>query len=253
MARRLPPSLSPLSSLAKLLAQTRALELAALFDSLDDVQFWIKSCDGRYLHVNQAFLLNYNLHAVEQVAGKTDHDLSPRFLADAYRLDDDQVARGRRVANRVELVGELGQTPRWFVTNKIPLRDARRRIVATAGTTRPLPAASTPAHDAFLEVVLYMRDRFQLAHSNAQLARRAHLSVRSFERRFRADFHATPQEYLRRLRVLRACRMLTFDDKSLLDVAHACGYAGLSHMTHEFRRHGMPPPGRYRSAQRPGS
>ncbi len=43
-----------------------------------------------------------------QILGKTDYDLSPAFLADEFRLDDEYALAGNRVVNRIERVGELG-------------------------------------------------------------------------------------------------------------------------------------------------
>src|SRR6516165_700794 len=66
------------------------LQLAALFDSVDDVVVWIKDRGGRYCWVNRAFLINSSLDErrdrtdpdARDVLGKTDYDLSPAFLAD---------------------------------------------------------------------------------------------------------------------------------------------------------------------------
>src|SRR5687768_16340114 len=106
-----------------------ARQIAELFESLEDVQFWIKNRAHRYLHVNRAFLLNYDLAEQGHVLGKTDFDLSPAFLADQFIADDEQVLAGHRVVNRIELVGGADQAPHWNVTNKLPLRDARGRII----------------------------------------------------------------------------------------------------------------------------
>ena len=54
--------------------------------------------------VNRAFLIQYSLDhpggkelaAVEDIRGKTDYDLSPAFLADQFRHDDEQFARSPR-------------------------------------------------------------------------------------------------------------------------------------------------------------
>src|SRR5262245_15913819 len=75
------------------------LQMAALFDCVDDVVVWIKDRVGRYCWVNRAFLINYSLDDrrdragpdLRDVIGKTDYDLSPAFLADQFRLDDEYV------------------------------------------------------------------------------------------------------------------------------------------------------------------
>jgi hypothetical protein len=49
--------------------------------------------------------------------GKTDYDFSPPFLADQYRLDDEQVLAGNRIVDRIERVGESEGTAVWSVTS----------------------------------------------------------------------------------------------------------------------------------------
>ena len=128
------------------------LQLASLFDCLDDVLAWVKDRDGRYGWVNRAFLINYSLDVrrdgavpeLGDVVGKTDYDFSPAFLADQFRLDDEYVLAGNRIVNRIELVGQPDGLAVWNVTNKVPLVDDQGAVIGTAGITRPL---ATPGED----------------------------------------------------------------------------------------------------------
>src|SRR5216684_2297749 len=114
-----------------------SFDMAELFDFLEDVLAWVKDRDGRYLWVNRAFLIHYafehlNLdeeNCKQHVLGKTDYDLSPTFLADQFRLDDEHTLAGNRIINRIERVGEFEGTAGWNVTNKIPVFDAKGKIV----------------------------------------------------------------------------------------------------------------------------
>ena len=101
---------------------------------------------------NRAFLLNYSLEhpggdglaGEEQVLGKTDYDLSPAFLADQFRLDDEQVLAGNRVVNRIERVGEDEGSADWNVTSKIPVLDSKGAIIGAAEITRALNKDELP-------------------------------------------------------------------------------------------------------------
>src|SRR5262249_46355320 len=196
------------------------LQLAALFDCVEDVQAWVKDRDGRYCWVNRAFRLNYTIGCPESAAragtddpiGKTDYDLSPAFLADQFRLDDDYVLTGKRIVNRIELVGTPDGLTVWNVTNKIPLADAEGAIVGTAGLTKRLNVQGREVEPGmeFGPVLAHMRDHYHSPISNKQLAQQAHLSVRAFERKFRGIFHLTPQKYLRKLRMRMASRALVY-------------------------------------------
>src|SRR5262245_55798572 len=131
------------------------LQWAALLDCLNDVQAWAKDRDGRYVWVNRAFLVSYSLDGgrdgaapgLDDVIGKTDYDVSPAFLADQFRLDDEYVLAGHRIVDRIELVGQPDGPAAWNVTNKVPLIDDQGAVIGTAGITRrlatPGPAVAT--------------------------------------------------------------------------------------------------------------
>lgn len=229
---------------------------AELFDCVEDVVAWIKDRDGRYCWVNRAFLVNYSMSAsanggtggVHELLGKTDYDLSPPFLADQFRLDDEYVLSGNRIVNRIELVGQPDGLTVWNLTNKIPLVDADGAIIGTAGLTRRLnvPGKANREGAEFGPVLAYLRDHFQSPVTNRQLARLAHMSVRAFERKFQLSFHITPQKYLRKLRMRMASRALVYTRQPLADVALGCGFSDQSHFTREFRRQFGRTPREYR-------
>ncbi|HTI68384.1 MAG TPA: AraC family transcriptional regulator [Candidatus Limnocylindria bacterium] len=229
---------------------------AELFDFLEDVLAWVKDREGRYLWVNRALLLNYALEHPggleradeKQVLGKTDYELSPAFLADQFRLDDEQVLAGNRIVNRIERVGDSKGAATWNVTNKIPVYDTLGAIVGTAGITRPLNklAPGTKASSDFGPVLAYMRDRYRHPITNGQLATVAKMSLRAFERQFLASFHLTPQKYLRKLRLGIASRALIYTTESLAELALSSGFGDQSHFTREFRRYFGRTPREYR-------
>jgi AraC-like DNA-binding protein len=239
------------------------LQLATLFDCMEDVLVWVKDRDGRYRWVNRAFLINYSMDRRSSqggagsidLFGKTDYDLSPAFLADQFRLDDEHVLSGKRIVNRIELVGQPDGSTHWNVTNKIPLFDANGVIIGTAGITRRLnsPGAGTLPGTEFGPVLAHMRDHYHTPITNEKLARLAHMSVRTFERKFRSSFHLTPQKYLRKLQMRMASRALVYTNQSLAEVAVGCGFVDQSHFTREFRRHFGRTPRDYRAYYRPGT
>lgn len=218
---------------------------AELLDFLPDVLAWVKDRQGRYLWVNRAFLVQYSLDhqheqeegEAERVIGKTDYDLSPVFLADQFRLDDEQVLAGHRIVNRLERLPVRGTTV-WYVTDKIPVADAKGVIIGTAGITRAAGAAShlDATAPGFGPALAYMRGHFHQEITNRRLASLSNMSLRAFERRFLATFHLTPQRFLRKLRLRIASRALVYTEESLSKIALSCGFADQSHFSREFRR-----------------
>ncbi len=59
----------------------------------------------------------------------------------------------------------------------------------------------------------------------ADLARHAHMSVRTFTRKFRAEVGQSPQQWITRQRVDRARRLLETTDLTINEIATAVGFA----------------------------
>lgn len=230
-----------------------ASALCGLFDFVEDVQFWIKDCEGRYCKVNRGFLLNYSLERQNQVIGKTDYDLSPHHLADQFRLDDARVLAGEEIINRIEMVGRFDHTTCWSLTNKIPLRNEHGRVVGTAGITFSLnnkPVEQNWPTVALGRSIMFIREHYAEPVTVGTLAKIAGLSVRAFERQFQQCFNVSPQQYIKRLRVRMACHTLVYTDQALSGIATEHGFCDQSHFTREFRRQMRLTPRNYRTRYR---
>jgi AraC-like DNA-binding protein len=236
---------------------TQVLQLAELFNYVEDVLAWAKDREGRFLWVNRAIMVMQAGESgaidpeefTREVQGKTDHDFCPAVLADQYQLDDDHVLAGNKIVNRIEPFRQPDGSTCWHVTNKIPLFDEQGNVIGSAGVARLFKEADSDAVPGILfgPVLAYMRDHYQSPISNQQLAKVAHMSVRAFERKFLRSFHLSPQKYLRKLRIRIASHSLAYTDLPLSEVAHACGFADQSHFTREFRRHFGRTPREYRA------
>ena len=222
-----------------MLEEPHLLQLAELFNYIEDVRAWVKDRDGRYCWVNRTILLaarGVEGHSTDQgegVLGKTDRDFAPAYLADQYFLDDEHVLAGQRIVNRIELVPQPDGTVAWHVTNKIPFFAGEGTIIGTAGISRRLESGSQGALPGteFGPVLACMREHYGTTISNGQLARLWHMSVRAFERKFQTCFQLSPQAYLRKLRMRMASHALVYGNESLSQVASSCGFADQSHFT----------------------
>ena len=134
------------------------------------------------------------------------------------------------------------------MTNKNPVFGRGERVIGTTGTTRRMAAKrSGSGFEGILEII---RARCQRPVTNQELAESVGLSVRTFERRFLASFHVTPQQYIRKLRIRIACRQLVYSGTSLAEIALESGFADQSHFSHEFRHHMGRTPREYREHYR---
>jgi transcriptional regulator GlxA family with amidase domain len=134
------------------------------------------------------------------------------------------------------------------MTSKIPLRDKRKRVIGVAGFSHQIERIQTPSGtvDAFAKVITYLHENFAERLSTDELAEMAGLSVSHFERRFRRAFGSSPRQYLVRIRVEHAARMLLETDKTVSEVAHECGFYDHAHFSRSFRKMMQLSPSQYR-------
>ena len=110
------------------------LHLRALLDNQPHLA-WLKDREGRFLAVNRAFSNACGQPSPESVAGKTDLDVWPRELAEAYRADDAAVIASATQKAVEEEIADINGT-RWFETYKSPVYSPDGAIVGTTGVSR---------------------------------------------------------------------------------------------------------------------
>ncbi|TDC13426.1 helix-turn-helix domain-containing protein [Streptomyces sp. 8K308] len=80
-----------------------------------------------------------------------------------------------------------------------------------------------------------------------RVAAQAHVSVRTLSRRFRSTFGVSVMEWVARQRVSRAREFLETTDRTIADIAHACGFGSVESLRVHFMAQTMTSPSRYRS------
>lgn len=129
---------------------------------------------------------------------------------------------------------------------------ARRMVVPPQrdGGQSQYIEATVSAHpsDSFALVTEWMLEHLDDDLTIEQLARRAHMSARTFARRFRAETGTTPAAWLNRQRLLRAQQLLEETDLGLEQIARETGFGSAAVMRHHFVRVLGTSPQRYRRA-----
>lgn len=82
----------------------------------------------------------------------------------------------------------------------------------------------------------YMREHLTNLPAMSDLAAMCDMSERSFRDRFRQAFHVSPSDYILRLRIRRAMRLLEESDATMDQIAEACGFANGRYFSTTFRR-----------------
>lgn len=124
------------------------------------------------------------------------------------------------------------------------------RIAAIEIVTRGSTETFAIDDPELLRAVVFMRQNAYRPLTVDKVADAVPMSRRSLERRFHDRFGRTPLEEISRLRLARAKQLLVQTDKSIAEVAEACGYRTPEYLATLFRRAMGITPLRYRLATR---
>jgi transcriptional regulator GlxA family with amidase domain len=137
-------------------------------------------------------------------------------------------------------------TTHWFYADRFralfPQVELDPDVLYVADTAVMTSAGTSAAVDLSLQVLREV-DGPEVANA---VARREHLSERTFARRFRAETGTTPHHWLTWQRVLLAQRLLETTELDVDQVARRCGFGGAATLRHHFVARVGTSPQRYR-------
>ncbi len=212
----------------------------ALFDQLPGVSFFAKNKDGRIVAANPHFFRRFGFSKESEIIGQDDFALFPRRLAEHFREDDLEVMRtGKPKLNIVELFFNQQGIPDWFITNKLPVRDRRGRVIGIMGTTQSYEGKKEVLRP-YLQIdraIAFIRENFRQRISVEELAALVHLSSRQLHRKFVETFGSSPQAFIMKLRIQAACEALQREETPIGVVARDFGFSDQSAFTQQFHKH----------------
>jgi AraC-like DNA-binding protein len=189
-----------------------------------------------------------------------DGQLRPRLWPDSLEILDSRLRDGMLADARQRLEHVNG---RATVSDRVPLADSRGdlwnfRVVVHRtypalgegpfvffcqqpeckqwGTLRAVDFQADPEIARLVPALKYMQEHFSKGPTLVNIAKTVHLSPFHFHRRFTELLGITPKHFLLDCQIEDAKRMLAAREKSLAEIAIACGFAHQSHFTSRFKQ-----------------
>lgn len=218
-----------------------------LLDTLPDVGFFMKDCQGRFMLNNHRACEFCNAENELETLGKTDYDFFARDRADFYVKGDREVIEsGKPVINEIAPAPE--HSDRLMIHSKFPLYTRTGKPLGVIGFHRMIDGLRNTHrwHGQFANVVAHIHKHFNEALDIRQLAALAGISLSQFERRFYRILGATPHDYILRVRISAARTLLENTTRTIADIACETGFYDHSHFTRTFKRISGMSPGNYR-------
>ncbi|GGS26980.1 helix-turn-helix domain-containing protein [Streptomyces griseoviridis] len=155
--------------------------------------------------------------------------------ADVLYVDEDPVITSAGTAAGIDACLHIVRKEQGQETaNKI----ARRMVVPphrdggqAQYIERPLPRS---ACDTVGGVLAWLQEHLDEEVTVEQLAARAHMSPRTFARRFQQETGTTPYRWLLRQRMLLAQRLLEETDETMETIARRCGFGTAAALRYQF-------------------
>ncbi len=212
--------------------------LLRLFDLVPNAYLYVKDIEGRFVALNEARVAMSRARSEAELLGKTDLDLHPVYWGERYRREDRQVMEsGSPLLNQVWLVPDADGRLASFVSSKIPVFDRQGVCIGIAGVMHRLQPDDDRDHERPLETATRLiNQRYAEGLSVSEIAGMIGLSSSQLNRRFQSIYQMSPSQYLQRVRVHEASRLLSDSVHSMSEIALRTGFYDQAHLTRTFRK-----------------
>lgn len=171
--------------------------------------------------------------------GKTDADYWSADRAAHYMEGDQLVIRtGTPIINQLAPAPEEAGSHKMVIYSKFPVKNSSGEVIGIAGVHHLFDErqASKIAFGSIYKAVRRIHEAYSSNLKVADLAKLSGLSHSQFVRRFKSVLGASPKDYLLRVRLRNACRLLESGQDTIADIAYQCGFYDQSHFSHTFTK-----------------
>ena len=230
------------------------LPLCAIADQVPGLYLFGKDLEGRHVIGNKRTLERCGLDSINELLGRTDFEFYPEELCMQYAESDRKVTQtGTPILDLSELALNINGTVDWFITNKFPILNKKGTVVGMIGTTIEYEKSDTLYADysRLSPAIQIIREHYMEEITLDQLANSVRLSPRQFQRQFKEKFHVSTREYIMRLRVHKACKLLRRTQLNMAEITQMVGFYDQSSFTRQFKKVIQTTPMLYRFKHKP--
>lgn len=220
-----------------------------LFDHLPDIVFFIKDTEGAYISVNKTLVARFKANSKEDLLGKTAADLRGDELGRSFLEQDRKVLKtGSPLLGQLELHIHANGSVGWCLTTKLPLKNQSGAIIGLMGVSQDLrlPDFETEDYRQVANALAFAEANLSSPPSVEKLAALANMSKFQLDRRLRKIYGLTTGQWLTKIRIDTAQRLLSENKLSIAEIALQVGYSDQSSFTRQFRLATGCAPGEYR-------
>lgn len=220
--------------------------LLPLLDTMTNVVFFVKDSQARYQLVNRTLIKRSGLKDRQELVGLTPEQVFAKPQGKDYLNQDLRVLKeGREIVDKLELhsyaSGQLG----WCITQKLPVYSAEQQIVAMVGISVDIDEDNERIlrkHARLASVEQFVRDNLDQKINIVRLAKLANLSQSQLERTFKAVLNMSPIQFVQKMRLEHAIRLLADPKLTVTQISLNCGYGDHSAFSRQFKQFtGMSP------------
>lgn len=225
-----------------------------LFDRLPDIVFSIKDRQGRYVSISETAATRCGLKHRQDAIGKTAFDLFPAPMAERYTRQDERLLRtGKPIVDNLDLTVYRDGSTGWCLSTKEPLRNVSGEIIGLACISKDLiePSRGGFIDSAFAGTIDFLLENIGEPLRMDALARRAGLSQAQFDRRMKKIFQLSAGQYVIKVRIDQATRLLASTALPIADIAQQVGFSDQSAFSRQFRHVTGFTPRQYRQVLQP--
>lgn len=214
--------------------------LLTLLDTLTNVVFFVKDEQARYQLANRTLLKRCKLDKLEDIVGFTTDQVFFHRQSKDYILQDMKVLKeGESIVDNLELHSYASGRLGWCITNKLPIYNVDQQVIAMVGISVDIDEDNERIlrkHARLAAVAQFVRGNLDQKINISQLAELANLSLSQLERTFKVVLNMSPLQFVQKLRLEYAIKLLAMPEMSITQISLNCGYSDHSAFSRQFKQ-----------------